>query len=137
MTRVDSAGSVNRQPDAGAPFRNKVRARAMIAAALPVAAVSFLIGIVPYDVEDNQANVIRCGHMLFHIGGRPSSWCDAVPFFWGVIAEVGLFIAVCLAGAAIAFAIWSAGGRHANQALAESDPLPRHERAQNASRHHP
>ena len=136
MTRVNIAGSVNRQPVAGAPFRNKVRSWAMIAAALPVAGVSFLIGIVPYDVEDDQANVIRCGHMLFHIGRRPSPWCDAVPFFWGVIAEAGLFIAACLVGAAIAFAIASAGGRHADQALAESDPLRGHEPAQNASRGH-
>jgi hypothetical protein len=125
MTRMNSAGSVNAVPDAGAPFRNKVRARAMTGAALPVATVSFLIGIAPYDVENDKANFIPCGHMLFHAGPRPSPFCDAVPFFWGVIAEVGLFIAACMVGVAIVFAIRSAVGRRANRALTVSDPLPR------------
>jgi len=125
MTTMNSAGSVNALRDAGAPFRNKVRAWAMTAAALPVATVSFLIGIAPYDVEDDQANFIPCGHMLFHAGPRPSPFCDAVPFFWGVIAEVGLFIAACMVGAGIAFAIRSAVGRRANRAHTVSDPLPR------------
>ena len=116
MTRMNSAGSVNALPDAGAPFRNRARAWALTAAALPVATVSFLIGIASYDVEDDQANVIQCGHMLFHAGPRPSPFCDAVPFFWGVIAEVGLFIAVCMVCAAIAFAIRCAVGRRANRA---------------------
>jgi len=124
MTRMNSAGSVNALPDAGAPFRNMVRAWAITAAALPVATVSFLIGIAPYDVEDDQANLIPCGHMLFHAGPRPSPSCDAVPFFWGVIAEVGLFIAACMVGAAIAIAIRSAVGRRANRALTLSDSLP-------------
>jgi len=124
MSRMNSAGSVNALPDAGAPFRNRARAWALTAAALPVATVSFLIGIASYDVEDDQANVIPCGHMLFHAGPRPSLSCDAVPFFWGVIAEVGLFIAACMVGAAIAFAIRSAVGRRANRALTVSDPLP-------------
>src|SRR5664280_3436741 len=122
MTRVTSAGSVNALPDGGAPFRNKVRAWVMAAAALPVATVSFLIGYARYDVEDDQANFIPCGHMLFHAGPRPSLSCDAVPFFWGVIAEVGLFIAACMVGAAIAFAIRSAVGRRANRALSDSLP---------------
>jgi hypothetical protein len=125
MAGMNGSGSVNALVDSGAPFRNKVRAWALTAAALLVAAVSFLIGIASYDVEDDQANVIPCGHMLFHAGPRPSPFCDAVPFFWGVIAEVGLFIAVCMVGAAIAFAIRSAVGRRANRALTVSDPSPR------------
>ena len=97
----------------------------MTAAALLVATVSFLIGIASYDVEDDQTNFIPCGHMLFHAGPRPSPFCDAVPFFWGVIAEVGLFIAACMVGAAIAFAIRPALGRRANRAITVSDPLLR------------
>jgi len=124
MTGMNSLGSVDALPDAGAPFRNKARAWAMTAAALLVATVSFLIGIAPYDVEDGQANFIQCGRMVFHAGPRPSPFCDAVPFFWGVIAEVGLFIAACMLGAAIAFAIRSAVGRRANRAFTVSDPMP-------------
>jgi hypothetical protein len=122
---MTSEGSVNAPPDVGAPFRNKTRAWGMTAAALPVATVSCLIGIAPYDVEDNQANFIQCGHMLFHAGSRPSPSCEAVPFFWGVIAEVGLLIAACMVGAAIAFAIRSAVGQHANRAPTARDPLLR------------
>jgi hypothetical protein len=120
---MNGAGSVNAPPDVGAPFRNKARAWAMTAAALPVATMSCLIGIAPYDVEDNQGNFTPCGHMLFHAGSRPSPSCEAVPFFWGVIAEVGLFIAACMVGAAIALAIRSAVGSHANRALTVRDPL--------------
>lgn len=82
---------------------------------LPVTVVSLLLGMAPYDVEDNQANFIPCGRMLFHVGPRPSSWCEAVPF-WGVVAEVGLVIAACLVLAATLFGIRSAMAQRASGA---------------------
>lgn len=108
MTSMDIASSIHAARDSGAAFRNKVCASAMLAAALPVTVVSLLLGIAPYDVEDTQANFIPCGRMLFHVGPRPSSWCEAVPLFWGVVAEVGLLIGTCMVLAATVFGIRSA-----------------------------
>lgn len=115
MTSMDIASSIHAPRDSGAAFRNKVCALAMLAAALPVTVVSLLLGMAPYDVEDTQANFIPCGRMLFHVGPRPSSWCEAVPF-WGVVAEVGLVIAACLVLAATLFGIRSAMAQRASGA---------------------
>lgn len=104
---MDSEAPVKAPPAAGAPFRNKFWAWAVLAAAVPVAAVSSLIGMAPYYVEDAQGNVIDCGPALFHSSLRPSPLCDALPDVWQPIAQVGLFIAACMVVAAVAFGIRS------------------------------
>jgi hypothetical protein len=107
MTIMDSEAPVEALPVAGAPFRNKVWAWAILAAAVLVATVSSLIGMAPYYVEDGQTNVIDCGPSLFHSSPRPSPLCDALPDFWQPIAEVGLVIAACMVVAAAVFGIRS------------------------------
>ena len=117
MTIMDSEAPVEALPVAGAPFRNKVWAWAILAAAVPVAAVSSLIGMAPYYVEDGQTNVIDCGPSLFHSSPRPSPLCDALPDLWQPIAQVGLVIAACMVVAAAVFGIRSSLARRASSDL--------------------
>ena len=102
--------------------RNKVLWWVLLAAAFLVAALSFLIGMAPNIVEDDQANVIRCGPALFHVGPRPSALCDAVPDPWRLMAVMGLSIAACMVVAAIALGIWAAVAQRANNI---PNPKPR------------
>lgn len=108
---------VEARPVARAPFGNKVFAWALIAAALPVAAVSSLLGMAPNFAEDDRGNVIRCGPTLFYTGQRPSKWCNAVFDPWRLIAEVGLFIAACLFFAAITFGVRSAVAQRSRRSI--------------------
>lgn len=126
MTVMDSEAPVS-PPVAGAPFRKKVWAWAMLAAAVPVAAVSSLIGMAPHIVEDGQANpnVIDCGPALFHSSPRPSPLCDAVPDLWQPIAGVGLLIAACMVVAAAVFGIRSSLARRASGDRDLNRALPR------------
>jgi hypothetical protein len=117
MTMMDSEASVEAVPVGGAPFRSKVWAWAILAAAVPVAAVSSLIGMAPNYIEDAQSNVIDCGPFLFHSSPRPSPLCDALPDFWQPIAEVGLVIAACMVVAAAVFGIRSSLARRASSDL--------------------
>ena len=120
MAAMDVATSTFAQRNSGAAFRNKIIAWAILAAALPVTVVSLLIGVVPYDVEDTQGNVIPCGHTLFHTSPSPSPLCEADLDPWRVIAEAGLAIAACLVLAAIVFGFGSAITRPANDTPAVS-----------------
>jgi len=110
---MDSEVPVFTPPVPGAPFRNKVWAWAALASAVPVTAVSSLIGMAPYYVEDAQGDLIDCGPELFHSSPRPSPLCDALPDFWQPVAQVGLLIAACLVVAAAVFGIRSALARRA------------------------
>jgi hypothetical protein len=113
------------QRNSGPAFPNKIIAWAMLAAALPVALISLLIGIAPYYVEDTQGNLIRCGHTLLHTSPSPSPLCEADLGPWRVIAEAGVVIAASMVLAAIVFGIRSTIARRANGAPAVSPPLPR------------
>jgi len=125
MTQMNSTRSV-KAPDASAPFTSKALAWVMLAAALLVAAVSFLIGMVPFIVEDDQPNpnVIDCGPALFHANPPPSPLCDAMPDFWTPVAQLGLLLAGCLFVAAIGFGIRAAAARRASGSLNLKGPLP-------------
>jgi len=126
MAAMDVATSTFAQRNSGAAFRNKIIAWAILAAALPVTVVSLLIGIAPYYVEDNQGNLIRCGHTLLHTSPSPSPLCEADLDPWRVIAEAGVVIAAGMVLGAIVFGIRSAIARRANGAPAvSSPPLPR------------
>jgi len=111
---MDVATSIPAPRSSAAAFRDKIIAWAMLAAALPVTVVSLLIGVVPYDVEDTQGNVIPCGHTLFHTSPSPSPLCEADLDPWRVIAGAGLLIAACAVLVAIAFGIRSAIARRAS-----------------------
>ena len=105
---MDVARSPRVPRDPGAAFRNRVWAFAMVAAALPVTAVSLLIGIAPYDVEDTRGSFVPCGRTLFHTSPSTSPLCEADIDPWRVIAEAGLVIAAGMVLAAIVFGIRSA-----------------------------
>jgi len=117
MTMMDSESPVEVLPGAGASFRSKVWAWAILAASVPVAAVSSLIGMAPYYVEDGQSNVIDCGPALFHSSPRPSPVCDVLPDLWAPVAGVGLVIAACMVVAAAVFGIRSSLARRASSEL--------------------
>jgi hypothetical protein len=80
----------------------------MLAAALPVAAVGSLIGMMPHYAEDAHGNLIKCGPTRFYVGRRPSPWCNVDFDLWRLIAEVGLYVATGLVVAAIMLGIRSA-----------------------------
>ena len=80
----------------------------MLAAALPVAAVGSLIGMMPHYAEDDHGNLIKCGPTRFYVGRRPSPWCNVDFDLWRLIAEVGLCVATGLVVAAIILGIRSA-----------------------------
>jgi len=90
---------------------------ALIAAALPVAVASSLVGMAPNFAEDDRGDVIRCGPTPFFTGQRPSQWCNAVFDPWRLIAEVGLFIAACLVVAAIRFGVRAAVAQRSSRAI--------------------
>jgi hypothetical protein len=125
MDATDVATSTLALRDSRAAFRNKIIAWAILAAALPVAAVSLLIGIAPYYVEDTQGNVIRCGHTLLHTSPSPSPLCESDLDPWRVFAEAGVVLAACMVLAAIVFGIRSAIARRAHGAPAVTPLLPR------------
>lgn len=121
---MNVASSIEVLRDSGAAFRNKVRALAMLAAALPVTVVSLLIAIAPYDVEDVQGNFIPCGRTLFHTSPSPSPLCESDLDPWRVITEAGLVVAACMVLAAIVFGIRSAVSMRATGTPAVSSHLP-------------